>query len=133
MTQVQKELFTDLSQEQCETVEGGLFVFIDTMQAVKAGADFIGKDDTYVTVDGSKIWGVKSFSSGQTRTLNIGTSVDGSSARVNLFDDDPSGFPFYNKDDSMGGFTAYNTNGALRRARVSGSGSTYDVYYRTFG
>ncbi|NEO03110.1 MAG: hypothetical protein F6K50_49680 [Moorea sp. SIO3I7] len=122
-----EELFTELTPEQGAVVEGGLFILIDQIQAIKAGADFIGKDDTYITINGNKIWGDKSFSTGQTRTVNQGTSTPGSFARVQLFDKDR-----FSRDDRMGGFTAFNTFGSQRRARVSGSGSTYDIYYRAF-
>lgn len=123
-----EELFTELTPEQGAVVEGGLFIFIDQIQSIKAGADLIGKDDTYMTINGNKIWGDKSFSTGQTRNVNIGTSTLGSFARVELFDKDG----FLNRDDRMGGFTAYNTFGSLQRARVRGSGSIYDIYYRAF-
>jgi len=123
-----QELFTELTPEQGAMVEGGLFIFIDQIQAIKAGADLIGKDDTYITINGNKLWGDKSFSTGQTRTVNIGTSTPASFARIELFDKDG----FLNRDDPMGGFTAFNTFGSQQIMRVSGSGSIYDIYYRAF-
>ncbi len=127
---VNEQLFTELTLEQGAIIEGGLFVLVDKLQAINADADFIGKDDTYITINGSKIWGPHSFATGNTRTVNRGLGTDGSFARIQLFDQD--GF-LAGSDDPMGGFTAYNTYGVQRRARVSGSGSTYDVYYRAFG
>ena len=128
MTQVQTDLLTELTDEQAATVEGGLFLLITGLQAIKAGADLVGNDDTYLTVNGSKLWGSQDFSTGTYRSVNRGLDV-GSSGRIELFDQD--GW-FNGDDDNMGGFTVSSaTNGA--RARVSGSGSTYDVYYQAFG
>ncbi|WP_424094527.1 hypothetical protein [Moorena producens] len=85
-----EELFTELTPEQGAMVEGGatvtgeISVFIDKIQSIKAGADLIGKDDTYMTINGNKIWGDKSFSTGQTRGVNLGTSTPGAFARVEL-------------------------------------------------
>ncbi len=122
-----EQLFTELTPEQAAIVEGGLFIHIEKIHAIKAGADTLSKDDTYIKINGEKLWGEKSFGTGQERDVNRGLSVDSSFARVTLFDED------WGNDDYLGGFTARNTNGSLRRAQVSGSGSTYDVYYRAFG
>ena len=126
MTQVQTDLLTELTDEQAATVEGGLFVLITGLQAIKAGADWIGNDDTYLTVDGKKIWGSQDFSTGTYRSVNRGLDV-GSIGRIDLFDADPG------RDDNMGGFTVSSATNGVARARVSGSGSTYDVYYQAFG
>jgi hypothetical protein len=123
-----EQLFSELTPAEAAVVEGGLRLTIDRIQAIRAGADPIGADDTYITVNGTKIWGDYSMTTGQTRSVNRSYTTSGSSAQVQLFDDDP----WPNRDDSMGGFPAGNTNGALRRARVSGSGSIYDVYYRGY-
>ncbi|MEG4580736.1 hypothetical protein QUA71_14155 [Microcoleus sp. MON1_C5] len=122
-----EQLFSKLTPAEAAVVEGGLRLTIDRIQAIKAGADSLSNDDTYITVNGTKIWGDYGMNSGQTRLVNRSRTTPGSSARVQLFDAD-----WPDSDDSMGGFTAGNTNGALTRARVSGSGSTYDVYYRAF-
>jgi len=122
-----EQLFSELTPAEAAVVEGGFRLTIDRIQAIKAGADLVGADDTYITVNGTKIWGNASMTTGQARNVKRGYTGPGSSAQVQLFDSDwPS------RDDSMGGFTAGNTNGALRRVRVSGSGSTYDVYYRGY-
>ena len=124
MTQVKSELFTDLTQEQCQTVEGGLFVLISGIQALKAGADLIGKDETYIKVDGQKIWGPEKMGTGQFRSVNRGLDV-GSTGKVDLFDEDVF------RDDYMGGFTVSSpTNDG--NAIVSGSGSRYRVFYKAF-
>jgi preprotein translocase subunit YajC len=120
-----EQLFTELTPVEAAVIEGGIRLTINRIQAIKAGADTIGADDTYITANGSKIWGDYSMTTGQTRSVNRSLTTSGSSTRVELFDDDP----WPNRDDSLGGFTAVNTNGRLRRERVNGSGSTYDVYY----
>jgi hypothetical protein len=122
-----EQLFSELTPAEAAVVEGGFRVVIDRIQAIRAGADPVGADDTYITVNGRKIWGEYSMTTGQTRLVNRSRTTPGSSARVQLFDAD-----WPDSDDSMGGFTAGNTNGALTRARVNGSGSTYYVYYRGY-
>lgn len=123
-----EELFTELTPAEAAVVEGGVRVVIDRIQAIKAGADPVGADDTYITVNGDKIWGNYSMTTGQTAFVGKSYTAPGSSAQVRLFDADP----WPNRDDQMGGFTAVNTRGVLTPVRVSGSGSTYDVYYRGF-
>jgi preprotein translocase subunit YajC len=122
-----EQLFTELTPAEAAVVEGGLRLTIDRIQAIKAGADSLSNDDTYITVNGTKIWGNYGMNSGQTRLVDQSRTIRGSSARVELFDAD-----WPDSDDSMGGFTAGNTNGRQLRARVSGSGSTYDIYYRGY-
>jgi hypothetical protein len=119
-----EQLFSELTPAEAAVVEGGLRLTIDRIQAIKANADFIGPDDTYITVNGTRLWGEHSMSTGQIRNVNRSFTGPGSSLNVQLFDADPG------NDDRLGGFNAVNTNGALRRARVSGSGSIYDVFYR---
>ena len=121
-----EQLFTELTAAEAAVVEGGLRLTINRIQAIKAGADVVGADDTYITVNGRKIWGDYSMTTGQTRSVNRSLTTQGSSSRVELFDDDP----WPNRDDSLGGFTAVNTNNRLIRQRTRGSGSIYDVYYR---
>lgn len=115
-----------ITPAEAAVVEGGVrvVVVIDRIQAIRAGADPVGADDTYITVNGLRLWGEFSMSTGQTRGVNRSYTGPGSSARVQLFDADPG------NHDGLGGFTAVNTRGVLTRARVSGSGSTYDVFYR---
>ncbi len=120
-------LFSELTPTEAAVVEGGIRLKIVRIQAIRAATDNSGPDDTYITVNGAKIWGNFSMMTGQSRTVNKTLRPSGSSARVELFDDDPG-----SGDDSMGGFTASNTSGVLTRVRVSGGGSTYDVFYRGY-
>jgi len=119
-----EQLFSELTPAEAAVVEGGLRLTIERIQAIRADADTIGPDDTYITVNGRKIWGDFSMTTGQSRAVNRTLTPSGPSARVELFDADPG------NDDRLGGFNAVNTRGVLTRERVSGSGSIYDVYYR---
>jgi hypothetical protein len=105
------------------------FLLIDSIQAVRADADTFGDDDTYITVNGSKIFGSTGLGSGKSKSVNRGLGVLGT-ARVELFDED--GF-LNGADDSLGGFTVTQpTNNEVKIQRVSGSGSIYNVFYRAF-
>jgi hypothetical protein len=122
-------LLTDLTVEQSAIVEGGLFLYIQGIQAVTAGADTFGADDTYVSY--TDAMGKKTalsetgMSTGTYRNVNFGTPVFGTGS-VQLFDSD------WGRDDSLGGFRVTGpTNGQVVQ-RVSGSGSTYDVFYSVF-
>ena len=125
-----EQLFTELTPEQAAVIEGGVFLLVDGIQAIRAGADGFpsGKDDTYITVNGQRLTGEIGMSTGDYASVNRGIGFDGS-ARLELFDAD--GF-LNGKDDNMGGFTVTGPTNGPAIARVSGSGSTYDVYYRVF-
>jgi hypothetical protein len=123
-----EQLFSELTPAEAAVIEGGLRLTIDRIQAIRAGADPVGADDTYIKVNGTKIWGDYSMTTGQTRSVNRGYTASGSSAQVQLFDADP----WPNGDDRVGHFTAVNTNGVLTRERVGENGSMYYVYYRGY-
>ena len=122
-----EQLFSELTPAEAAVVEGGLRLTIERIQAIRADADTIGPDDTYITVNGRKIWGDFSMTTGQSRAVNRTLTPSGPSARVALFDAD-----WPDSDDRLGAFDARNTNGVLTRAQVNGSGSIYDVYYRAY-
>ena len=125
-TNQQSQLFTELTPSEGAAVSGGAYLYIDKIQAIKADADTWSKDDTYITVNGHKIWGNYGMGSGQKRDVRRWKRFN-SSARIELFDSD------WGSDDNLGGFSVAkkSTNG-LARKRVRGSGSTYDVYYRVY-
>ena len=124
-----EQLFAQLTPEEGAVIEGGGgFLLIDQLQAINAGADTFGDDDTYITVNGSKLWGSEGFSTGKTIGVNRGLGVD-FPTRIELFDED--GF-LNGSDDSLGGFTVNGPTNGTAITRVSGGGSTYDVYYRVF-
>lgn len=124
-----EQLFAQLTHEEGAVIEGGGgFLLIDQLQAINADADTFGDDDTYITVNGTQIWGANGFSTGQTSGVNRGLGVD-FPARIELFDEDGG---LNGSDDSLGGFTVNGATNGQAITRVSGSGSTYDVYYRVF-
>jgi hypothetical protein len=125
-----EQLFTELTSEEAAVIEGGAFVLIEKIQAIKANADLVGKDDTYITIGGQKIWGDRGMGTGDSAVVNLGVGFNNQTT-VALFDKDPKVLGIGN-DDPMGSFTVSGaTNGTAIR-RVSGSGSTYDVYYQAF-
>ena len=126
MIKIPQNLCTDITDEQASTVQGGLNLEITKIQAVKADADtgwWWKDDDTYMTIDGEKVYGPKSFKSGTSRTLSIKRHV-GKSGTVRLFDKDK----VFTSDDPLGSFTVSSPT-KDGKATISGSGSTYDVYY----
>ncbi len=130
LNSIDEQLFTDLTAEQSAIVEGGKFLYIQGIQAINAGADTFGADETYMTFTDStgkkSALNETSMSTGSYKAVNFGTPFDGVGS-IQLFDSD------WGSDDYMGGFTvSAATNGTAIR-RVSGSGSTYDVYYSVFG
>lgn len=119
---IDEQLLTELTVEQASIVEGGKTLIIHGIEAAHAGADIGSADDTYIKVDSRKIWGENSMSNGSYKTVNYAKDFT-YAASIALFDED------WGNDDYMGGFTVSNlTNGQAVR-QVSGSGSTYNVYY----
>ncbi|BAZ15789.1 hypothetical protein NIES4071_76610 [Calothrix sp. NIES-4071] len=123
-----EQLFTELTAEEASVLEGGATLILYNATAIKADADFgpSNGDDLYIKVNGRKIFGTADdVDTGE--TVNIGKRISFSgTAKVNLFDGDP----WPNDDDSLGGFTVGSTpTYGTRTARVSGSGSTYDITY----
>jgi hypothetical protein len=120
------ELVTDLSADQAESVEGGAYVFVHGIYALRAGADLRGADDTYIAIGGYRIWGIKSMSTGQYRRVGKGRHFWGVDA-IQLKDSDG-----ISKDDHLGAvpiYSMYSTNGVAGHV-VSGSGSVYRVDYQ---
>jgi hypothetical protein len=129
LNSIDTELLTDLTVEQASIVEGGLFLYIQGIQAITAGADSFGDDDTYISYTDSRgkktALGETGMSSGEYKDVSFGTPVFGTGS-IQLFDSD------WGRDDSLGGFRVTGpTNGQVVQ-RVSGSGSTYDVFYSVF-
>ena len=132
MIQILQNLCTELTDEQASTVRGGRKLTIKRIQAVKANADpgflggslFSSDDDTYLTVDGKQIFGPKQFATGTSLTVNRSVEV-GDTATIRAFDED-SFLRF--GDDPLGSATVSKaTTGGV--ATLSGSGSTYEVFY----
>ncbi|MGB7442758.1 MAG: hypothetical protein WA919_16970 [Coleofasciculaceae cyanobacterium] len=122
-----EQLFTELTPEESAVVEGGAFVRIHSLRAIRAGADgfFGGDDDTYIEIGGNRVWGVRRFRTGDWFDVQRGRDFE-HVANIEIFDNDR----WPNPDDPMGSFTVGNTpTNGVRGRRVHGSGSIYDVYY----
>ncbi len=97
---------------------------IHSIKCLLANKDPIGPDDTYIEINGSRIWGDYNMHQWWHRAVDY--SVDISQYPrlwVELFDDDNH----WSANDSIGGFTPKNTNGRVVMEKV-GFGS-YEVYY----
>ena len=125
-----EQLFTELTPEEGAVVAGGAYLYIEKIHAINAGADTTSKDDTYITVDGNKIWGEKYFTDGDSHDVKFTKHFNGELS-INLYDSDSN--LFEGDDDFMGGFTvsSASTNG-MSIETVSGGGSTYQVHYKVY-
>jgi hypothetical protein len=127
---IDQQLLTDLTAEQSAIVEGGAFLYIQGIQAIVSGADPESNDDTYMTFTDSNgkktALGETSMATGAYKDVSFGTMINGVGS-IQLFDSD------WWYDDYMGGFNVSTPTNGLAIQRVSGSGSTYDVYYSVFG
>ena len=123
-----EQLFTELTPEQAAVIEGGLSLYIDKIEAIRTGADALGRDDVYINANGNKIWGGKKgerMRAGDTKSVETSFSFDGS-ATIDLFDRDPG------KDDFLGSFTVNSVTNGTTAATVSLgqlSASEYKVFY----
>ncbi|NJK51713.1 MAG: hypothetical protein HC936_01110 [Leptolyngbyaceae cyanobacterium SU_3_3] len=54
---IDETLFTELTAEQSEIVEGGMFLKIYSIESVVSRADVAGADDAYIKFQGNKVWG----------------------------------------------------------------------------
>jgi len=99
---------------------------IHSITCIKANGDPTGPDDTYIKVNGERIWGDYNMNNGRTRSVDRSVDALSNSAPwVELFDCDNG----WSRDDWMGGFTAVNTRGRETMQLVEGGGSIYEVYY----
>ena len=141
MIQIPQNLCTDITDEQASTVQGGLTLTIDKITAIKTGADrneglpiYLG-DDPYIKINGRGSAGTRIEEIKEGTPYSIGRKSNiGSSGTVELVDYDGGGLfdvnrIFRGSDDSLGSFTVNSpTNGQVKK-RISGSNSTYDVFY----
>jgi hypothetical protein len=99
---------------------------IHSIKCLRANADNIGPDDTYINVNNLKIWGDYNMKRGRTRSVNFDyRSSFPRAVKVELFDCDGG----WGRDDPMGGFYVGTTRGKVMKKQVQGSGSSYEVYY----
>lgn len=119
-----QELFTELSNEEGSVIQGGYTVTLEKIVAINAGADNGSKDDLYVKIGGNKIGPEHDMGTGDTAYYNISVEYQ-TQTNIDLFDADG----WLNPDDHIGTVTAMGFTYGTYIQRVSGSGSTYDVYY----
>jgi hypothetical protein len=124
-----ESLFTELTADQAEILEGGKRIDILLVRCIKAGADRDGSDELFFTINGQNgAPGNPTISMLTGGVANVGVSANfNGTANVSLFDKDGNS---NSGADFLGSFSASsNTNGSQTR-RVSGSGSIYEVTYR---
>jgi hypothetical protein len=110
-----ESLFTELTPDQAQMLEGGRRIDIVRVRCIKAGNGF---DRLSFTVNGKKVGGTFNMQAGSSASFVGGANFEGT-ARVRLFDQN---------DGSVGSFNA-STLGSTSRT-VSGNGSTYEVMYQ---
>ena len=122
-----ESLFTELTVDQAQMLEGGKRIDILLVRCIKAGADRAGTpDELFFTINGQNVQLGNTISMQTGGVANVGVSANfNGTANVSLFDKDTG-----SSNDLVGSFSASsNTNGSQTR-RVSGSGSIYEVTYR---
>ncbi|MBE8965113.1 hypothetical protein IQ277_02290 [Nostocales cyanobacterium LEGE 12452] len=126
-----EQLFTELTPEEGAFIEGGARLILYNATAIQARADGNWKDgngdDLYIVVNGIRLPGTyNDVDTGE--SINISRTINFTgTARVNLFDDDPSSS---SADDYLGGFTVGDSRTGQKTVRVTKGGSIYDVLYK---
>ncbi|MBE8965116.1 hypothetical protein IQ277_02305 [Nostocales cyanobacterium LEGE 12452] len=120
-------LFSELTPEEGAVIEGGATLRLIRATAIRASADVfpgINGDDVYIKCNGNKIYGTNNnVKTGD--TFSIGKSYQFSgTASIRFFDADVL------SDDPLGGFIVGSNPTGIKSAIISGSGSTYEVYYK---
>jgi hypothetical protein len=111
-----ESLFTELTADQAQMLEGGKRIDILLVRCIKASNGF---DNLSFTINGQKVGSTIGLQTGGVANVGASANFNGS-ASVNLFD----------RGSSLGGFSASsNTNGSQTR-RVSSNGSIYDVTFK---
>lgn len=126
-----ESLFTELTADQAQMLEGGKRIDILTVRCIKAGADGGSFEELFFTINGQnfRLGNPLSMQAGVTANGGVSANFNGT-ANVSLFDKDGNG-TFGNPTagaDFVGSFSA-SSNGTQTR-RVSGSGSEYEVTFR---
>ena len=121
-----EQLFTELTPDQATVVEGGARLYIEKIKALKVGADPTGADDTFIRVNGRKIWGDHGMKKNRTRGVNYSEDYT-NNPEVALWDEDG----WWSGDEFLGSFIASPGDNFLgdQGREVSGSGSKYEVFY----
>ncbi|WP_373538745.1 hypothetical protein [Chamaesiphon sp.] len=115
-----ESLFTELTADQAQMLEGGKRINILLVRCIKAGN---GSDKLFFTINGENVMFGRTLSmqAGSVANVGVGANFDGK-AFVGLFDKNSS-------SSSVGSFGSTNNNGTRTR-QVSGGGSLYEVTYQ---
>jgi hypothetical protein len=112
-----ESLFTELTADQAQTLEGGKRIDILTVRCIQAGN---GSDKLSFTINGQNVQFGRTIDMRTGGVANVGVSANfNSTATVRMLD---------KNDGSVGGFST-SSNGTQTQ-RVGGSGSIYEVTYR---
>jgi hypothetical protein len=123
MSGLDEQLFTEITPEQAETVEGGKRIDILTIRCIKSSES---ADELFFVINGTRqLFGTPiSMQSGGVANAGVSANFNGT-ANVGLFDQDGNNQA---NADPLGSFSA-STNGT-KTVRVSGSGATYEVTFK---
>ena len=120
LSEINDQLFTEVTPEQAAVVEGGLRVQLLQLRCLQAGG---GSDRVFAEFNGVR------SGSGRTQFMQTNSVANfaeaggsGSSVRVRLRDQS-------NRNASLGSFIVSSTTGNSVTRRISGNGSTYDVTF----
>ncbi|AFY93339.1 hypothetical protein [Chamaesiphon minutus] len=116
-----ESLFTELTADQAQMLEGGKRVTILSARCIKAGN---GSDKLFFTVNGQNVMFGRTISmqAGSVANVGVGGNFDGD-GEVRLFDTKVS-------NNTLMGIINASSNGTQTRL-VGGSGSLYEVTFRT--
>jgi hypothetical protein len=126
-----ESLFTELTADQAQMLEGGKRIDILLVRCIKAGADSDGTDELFFTIHGKqfRVGNPIGMRTGSVANVGVSTTIDGQvnvdgTVNVSLFDKNGSGVL---GSTFIGGV---NVPSGTHTLRASGHGSTYDVTVR---
>ncbi len=124
--EIEESLFTELTADQSQTIEGGKRIDILSVRCIRACADPDGTDELFLVINGQILMRDRPIAMQNGSVANIGAIVpfDGT-ADVRLFDKDGD----TKADANLLGSFSVSASGQ-KTVRVSGSGSMYDVTYQ---
>jgi hypothetical protein len=119
LSEINDQLFTDITSEQASIVEGGLTVQLLQLRCVEAGG---GSDEVFAEFNGVRSLNQPVFMR-KNSVANFAASGSGSSVLVRLRDRS-------NNNASLGSFRVRSITGKNPQKRfISGNGSRYEVTF----
>lgn len=120
LSEINDQLFTEVTPEQAAVVEGGLRVQLLRLRCVQAGG---GSDQVFAEFNGVRSgFGRTQFMQANSVANFAEAGGSGSPVRVRLRDQS-------NRNASLGSFLVSSTTRNSVTRRISGNGSTYDVTF----